>query len=88
MADQQPPTEAPVLEHNTRPTADVLAITERIADGSRTLHFGTDQGPVLVRIPDAALLGMFGQMLTEEAREWLAAALGDDDEAWDDDDDD
>ena len=66
---------APVLEHNTRPTADALAISERVGDGSRTLHFRTDQGPVLVRIPDAELLKMFGYMIIEEAREW-AGHLG------------
>lgn len=53
-----------------RATADDLVITQRAKDSTRSLHFHTDQGPVVVRIPDAKLLRLFGEMMCEEAEVW------------------
>jgi hypothetical protein len=68
-----------------RPTATALAITQRHGDNSRSLHFATDQGPIVVRCDDADDMEMWADMLREEAEEWAAEA---DDEAdeWTDDD--
>lgn len=53
-----------------RPVATALAITQSIHADGRCLHFATDRGPVVVRIPDEELLRMFGEMLLDEANEW------------------
>jgi hypothetical protein len=54
-----------------RPTSDgVMAITQRIEDSSRALHFATDQGAIVIRIEDVDVLRSFGEMMCDEADEW------------------
>jgi hypothetical protein len=53
-----------------RPVANALVITQRAKDSTRSLHFRTDLGPVVIRIPNAELLREFADKLYEEAEEW------------------
>lgn len=56
-----------------RPTADALVITQRVRDGTRSLHFSTDRGQVVIRIEDPELLRTFGELICEEADSWEGA---------------
>ena len=69
----------------TRPTATALAVTQRFDDNSRSLHFATDQGPIVVRCDDVDVLDMWADMLREEADEWAEEDNGEADDAEEED---
>lgn len=56
---------------STQPTTTgMMAITQKITDGTRSLHFATDQGAVVIRIEDYETLQTFDEMMCDEAEEW------------------
>lgn len=63
-----------------RATATALAVTRRLKDNSRSLHFATDQGPIVVRCDDVDVLDMWAEMLRDEADEWTAEEADEDGE--------
>jgi hypothetical protein len=60
------------MSAQNRPVVTAMAVTQSIHHNGRGLHFATDQGPVVVVIPDLDMLRDFGEMLTDEADEWEA----------------
>jgi hypothetical protein len=54
-----------------QPTATALKVTQQQrGDDSRSLHFTTDQGPVVVRCDDPDHLYTRADLLTDEADDW------------------